>query len=106
MIFVWLTVQSSSLLLLRTHQLRVHCAALGHPIVGDPAYGIYGEASANGGFSEQVMNQIAPQRASLSLQKEVNALYGEQQMCLHAHQLSLKHPISDELMTWEAPVLF
>lgn len=23
----------------RTHQLRVHCAAIGHPIVGDPVYG-------------------------------------------------------------------
>jgi 23S rRNA-/tRNA-specific pseudouridylate synthase len=23
----------------RTHQLRVHCVAIGHPIVGDPVYG-------------------------------------------------------------------
>ncbi|KAG7340256.1 pseudouridylate synthase [Nitzschia inconspicua] len=33
----------------RTHQLRVHMAALGHAIVGDPAYGLYGEATPNGG---------------------------------------------------------
>lgn len=26
----------------RTHQVRVHCAALGHPIVGDPVYGTAG----------------------------------------------------------------
>lgn len=26
----------------RTHQLRVHCAALGHPIIGDPLYGTAG----------------------------------------------------------------
>lgn len=27
----------------RTHQLRVHCAAIGHPIVGDPVYGVAGD---------------------------------------------------------------
>ena len=34
----------------RTHQLRVHCAALGFPIVGDPAYGYRGEAHPGGGL--------------------------------------------------------
>lgn len=29
----------------RTHQLRVHCAAIGHPIAGDP---VYGEANSSG----------------------------------------------------------
>jgi 23S rRNA pseudouridine1911/1915/1917 synthase len=24
----------------RTHQLRVHCAAIGHPLIGDPVYGV------------------------------------------------------------------
>merc|ERR1712216_662165 len=28
----------------RTHQLNVHCAAFGHPIVGDQTYGINGRA--------------------------------------------------------------
>jgi tRNA pseudouridine32 synthase/23S rRNA pseudouridine746 synthase len=30
----------------RTHQLRVHLAALGHPIAGDPFYGRQGDAAA------------------------------------------------------------
>lgn len=86
--------------------MRVHCAAMGHPIVGDPAYGIYGEASANGGFAEETMNQIAPHRASIVLQKQINEAHGKKQMCLHAHELSLRHPITDEDMTWEAPLPF
>jgi 23S rRNA-/tRNA-specific pseudouridylate synthase len=85
----------------RTHQLRVHCAALGHPIVGDPTYGVYGEASANGGILEEYMDTLAPHRASLSLQKQINALQVEK-MCLHAKELSFKHPVTGEEMKWEA----
>ena len=35
----------------RTHQLRVHCAAVGHPIVGDSIYGYNGEGSPCGGLA-------------------------------------------------------
>ena len=91
----------------RTHQLRVHCAALGHPIVGDPAYGIYGEASPNGGISEVYMDALSPHRASLELQRQLNtALPVLSTMCLHAKELSLKHPMTGEDMTWEAPTPF
>ncbi len=36
----------------RTHQLRVHCEALGTPILGDPKYG--GEAAHPDGFTDQL----------------------------------------------------
>lgn len=36
----------------RTHQLRVHCAALGFPICGDPTYSLYGEAAPVGGLED------------------------------------------------------
>lgn len=32
----------------RTHQLRVHCAAMGHPILGDPIYGTAPRAGGRG----------------------------------------------------------
>jgi len=57
----------------RTHQLRVHCAAIGHPIVADPAYGIWGEASPNGGFDESDMSIMFPHRANLDLQRAIDA---------------------------------
>ena len=37
----------------RTHQLRVHCAHMGHPIVGDPQYG--GEEAMNYGWTYQAL---------------------------------------------------
>lgn len=89
----------------RTHQLRVHCAAIGHPILGDPAYGIFGEASPNGGFAEDVVERLVPSRASLELQLALDK-YVKQQglcMCLHARELMLKHPRSGEDMSFVHP---
>jgi 23S rRNA pseudouridine1911/1915/1917 synthase len=59
----------------RTHQIRVHLAAMGHPLVGDPAYGGRRTLAALPPFHRQA---------------------------LHAARLSLMHPASGERMTWEA----
>ena len=87
----------------RTHQLRVHCAAIGHPIVGDPTYGILCEASPNGGFDDQVMDQLMPKRASTQLQLDIDKWAKEcgQCMCLHARELQIKHPFHQNAMTFE-----
>ncbi len=58
----------------RTHQIRVHCKHIGHPIVGDPVYG------------------IKKQRFSLNGQ------------LLHACRLTFDHPRTGERMTFEAPL--
>ncbi len=58
----------------RTHQIRVHLAAVGHPVVGDATYG--GAKSAI--------------RASRPM--------------LHAQRLTLIHPSTGEEMSWEAPI--
>ena len=59
----------------RTHQIRVHLAAIGHPLVGDPAYGP-GRAAGVPDFPRQA---------------------------LHATRLGLVHPATGQPMAWEAP---
>ena len=79
----------------RAHKLLVYCAAVGHPIVGDPSlYDIYGEASPNDGISEvYIMDALSPHRASLELQRQLNTALPPvfSTMCLHAKELSLTH---------------
>jgi len=89
----------------RTHQLRVHCAAIGHPILGDPTYGVYGEASPNGGFEDEDVDQLIPTKASMGLQLSLDQYIkeNEQVMCLHARELRITHPYSGEEMVFQDP---
>jgi RluA family pseudouridine synthase len=90
----------------RTHQLNVHCAAFGHPIVGDKVYGIDGEAAPNGGLDDATMDQNSPNRASEQLQKDIAAASGDKPMCVHAKTLSFKHPVTKEILTFESAAPF
>ena len=63
----------------RTHQIRVHAASLGHPIVGDERYGL----------------------------DEVNKVFknkGYKRMFLHAETLKFQHPVTGVLMSISAPL--
>ncbi|MDI3269260.1 MAG: RluA family pseudouridine synthase [Bacillota bacterium] len=64
----------------RTHQIRVHLAYMGNPIVGDP---VYGPPSLRPGMPEAL------------------GLSGQ---ALHALRLELRHPRTGEMMTFEAPL--
>ena len=70
----------------RTHQIRVHMAHIKHPLVGDPSYG--GRARLPKGATEEL----------------VDMLRGFNRQALHAAQLSLFHPVTEEWMTWQAPL--
>merc|ERR1712160_210381 len=61
----------------RTHQLNVHCAAYGHPIVGDQVYGINGDAAPNGGLEECT----SASGASNELQEQIAASASDKPMC-------------------------
>ena len=63
----------------RTHQIRVHAAWLGHPIVGDDRYG------------ENELNKAFKKR-------------GYKRLFLHAEQLRFAHPVSGEPLSFSAPL--
>lgn len=69
----------------RTHQIRVHAKAAGHPLVGDPTYG---ESRHRG------LPRGTAQRALADFPRPA----------LHAWSISLRHPISGEPMTITAPL--
>jgi tRNA pseudouridine32 synthase/23S rRNA pseudouridine746 synthase len=87
----------------RTHQLNVHCAAFGHPIVGDQVYGLGGEAAPNGGLLTISEENAA---ASAELQRQVGLASTDMKMCVHAKYLEFRHPVSGQLMTFRSNASF
>jgi 23S rRNA pseudouridine1911/1915/1917 synthase len=75
----------------RTHQIRVHCAAIKHPIVGDKVYRPRKlEKTIAGGH----------QRSDKILQ----ALKSVNRQMLHAWRLSFRHPYTGEVVSFESPL--
>jgi 23S rRNA pseudouridine1911/1915/1917 synthase len=66
----------------RTHQIRVHLSAIGHPVVGDALYG---------GVHRRVAHDI---RAVQRLTRPF----------LHAERLAFTHPVSGERLSFESPL--
>ncbi|MEZ6038216.1 MAG: RluA family pseudouridine synthase [Planctomycetota bacterium] len=74
----------------RTHQIRVHMAAIGCPLVGDKLYGP-DEAI----FLEQLRGELSEaSRAALVLDRHA----------LHSHSLTFYHPVRGERLTLLAPL--
>jgi len=70
----------------RTHQIRVHLAHVGYPIVGDPVYG--GRRRIPAGATPQLLA----------------ALEGFRRQALHAARLEFVHPKSGKSVSYEAPL--
>jgi 23S rRNA pseudouridine1911/1915/1917 synthase len=69
----------------RTHQIRVHCAAMHHPVLGDAVYGgrKYGDVGGRAGGAAGIGVRI-------------------QRQMLHAWRLGFEHPISGQWQQFEA----
>lgn len=63
----------------RTHQVRVHCASIGHPLLGDPAYG-------------RTPKPLRPLLARLAFARQA----------LHAAELGFRHPVSREFVQFRS----
>jgi 23S rRNA pseudouridine1911/1915/1917 synthase len=70
----------------RTHQIRVHLAHIGHPLVGDPAYG--GRRQLTPGASPR--------------QREALKSFGRQ--ALHAGRLAFEHPVTGKAIDVSSPL--
>lgn len=71
----------------RTHQIRVHCAAIGHPIIGDSVY--------------SRRRIVAPPSADKTGEAEI---YSVMRQMLHAWRLKFQHPYTGARMQFESPL--
>ncbi|HYU13375.1 MAG TPA: RluA family pseudouridine synthase, partial [Stellaceae bacterium] len=70
----------------RTHQIRVHLAHIGHPLIGDPVYG---------GRARRVAARLGPAAAAVA---------GFARQALHARLLGFHHPVTGEWFAFESPL--
>ncbi len=75
----------------RTHQIRVHCQSIGHPLLGDGLYGLAADPAA-----------LEMRKARAPLAVALDRQLGRQ--ALHAVSIELKHPVDQRPLLITAPL--
>ncbi len=70
----------------RTHQLRAHMAAIGHPVIGDGKYGGSGQENLGDGWGAQLGGGVS------------------RKLHLHARSIDLVHPVTGKRLSVTAPL--
>ena len=70
----------------RTHQIRVHSSAIGHPVLGDRSYGAQG---------------LLPKHPT---QHTIDVIRGFNRQALHARRMELTHPVSEKRMAFVSAI--
>ena len=72
----------------RTHQIRVHMASIGHPVVGDPTYGRQKKKA--------ILKRLMEEHSC--------KFWTNERQALHAYKLQFIHPITQETLSFESPL--
>jgi 23S rRNA pseudouridine1911/1915/1917 synthase len=80
----------------RTHQIRVHMASIGHPVVGDTLYG------ASNQLTDLVASNIVQSKAARRKSTPERLRLGRN--FLHAAELEFTHPVTKKVLTLSAPL--
>jgi 23S rRNA pseudouridine1911/1915/1917 synthase len=79
----------------RTNQLRIHCAHIGHPIVGDEMYNNCGLQIADRGIGS---------KSGPDLESAITNPESATRLCLHASKLAFHHPANGDWISFSSPL--
>jgi 23S rRNA pseudouridine1911/1915/1917 synthase len=91
----------------RNHQIRLHMASIGHPVLGDEFYGPFGAVKLSKVEYKALCARRASGRtngASRESSDEAEASEPTGRHALHAHRLEFEHPIFGGRIAFESPL--